>query len=367
VNTLGDSNEPEVEPFDFEAHRNGAVAEYLPLREHCGDFARTVQSVIHESLKRRDIKVSSVDARAKDVDSFTLKAGSSSSFDPNVPKYNDPVSQITDLAAVRIIAVFPSEHHDIHRMIDKEFSILEYTDKGDALIEEERFGYRSVHDLITMRPERVALPEYVRFAESIAEIQVRTVLQHAWAEIEHDIQYKSAAVIPTEIRRRFMTLAGLLELADREFQAIQDADRQLKEAARASVVRGDLNVEITPDAVKTYLDTKLGPDARISRESYDWIARLLKTLGFATLDQVDQCTTDYDGTQISRIAEGYRLGQISRFEYLLLVGMGENYSARHPFAGDDWFQELMREKLKAFADNGLVVGTYDPLSQVDGP
>src|SRR5438309_774277 len=77
-------------------------------------------------------------------------------------------------------------------------------------------------------------------ADSVAEIQVRTILQHSWAEIEHDIQYKSVSVIPAEIRRRFMSLAGMLEIADREFQAIQDADKRLTEEARASVEGGQL-------------------------------------------------------------------------------------------------------------------------------
>jgi ppGpp synthetase/RelA/SpoT-type nucleotidyltranferase len=51
---------------------------------------------------------------------------------------------------------------------------------------------------------------------------VRTILQHAWAEIEHDIQYKSARALPPALRRRLAALAGLLEIADREFQAIRD-------------------------------------------------------------------------------------------------------------------------------------------------
>ena len=55
-------------------------------------------------------------------------------------------------------------------------------------------------------------------------MQVRTVLQHAWAEFEHDIRYKGT--IPEEHApdpdRRFTLTAGLLELADREFSKIRD-------------------------------------------------------------------------------------------------------------------------------------------------
>src|SRR5207249_2570243 len=128
----------------------------------------------------------------------------------------------------------------------------------------------SVHYSVRLSDNRSGLPEYARFAELVAEIQVRTIMQHAWAEIEHDIQYKAVETIPSRIRRRFMDLAGLLEIADREFQAIADEDEALRAEARISVQQGRLeNVEITPDALKTYLDRRLGSDARMADYSYE--------------------------------------------------------------------------------------------------
>ncbi len=109
--------------------------------------------------------------------------------------------QITDLAGVRVITYFPSTLKEIDEMLSQEFKIVERSDMGAELIEEDRFGYQSIHYLVKLTPQRARLPEYDPFALSIAEIQVRTILQHAWAEIEHDIQYKSASVIPAEIRR----------------------------------------------------------------------------------------------------------------------------------------------------------------------
>jgi ppGpp synthetase/RelA/SpoT-type nucleotidyltranferase len=99
---------------------------------------------------------------------------------------------------------------------------MEKSDKAQALLEDEKFGYASIHYLVRLKVNRTDLSEYSRFKGLVAEIQVRTILQHAWAEIEHDIQYKSA--IPSSIRRRFMSLAGMLEIGDREFQAIQSVE-----------------------------------------------------------------------------------------------------------------------------------------------
>jgi len=56
-----------------------------------------------------------------------------------------------------------------------------------------------------------------------------------------------------------MSLAGLLEIADREFQAIQDADRELNSRAESLISAGELQtVEITPGALKAYLDKRIG-------------------------------------------------------------------------------------------------------------
>ncbi|MFZ0052394.1 MAG: hypothetical protein WAK96_11525, partial [Desulfobaccales bacterium] len=233
-------------------------------------------------------------------------------------------------------------------------------------IEEDRFGYQSIHYLVKLTDQRSRLPEYEPFGNAIVEIQVRTILQHAWAEIEHDIQYKSASVIPTEIRRRFTALAGMLEIADREFQTIQDEDRRVTIEARSRVEGGQLGqVEITPDALKAFLDGSLGADGRISDYSYDWTARLLRRLGFRTLEQVEKCIRGYDDDSLSRIASGGRQGQTARFEYMLLAGMGETYITRHILSGQLWFVQRERKSLEEFQARGVQVRNYDPTADVD--
>ena len=214
-----------------------------------------------------------------------------------------------------------------------------------------------------LKKNRTELPEYVRFRDLIAEVQVRTVLQHAWAEIEHDIQYHLAETIPAAIRRRFMTLAGLLEIADREFQAIQDADEQFRAAARKSVQLGKLGeVEVSPDALKAYLDQKLGSDSRISDWSYEWTVRILLRLGFTNLQQVEDCISGYDDDRISRAVWGSRQGQLTRFEGLLLAGMGEAFIRNHLWSNQDWFVRNEEQRLKRLAENGIKVGNYQPIS-----
>jgi len=75
------------------------------------------------------------------------------------------------------------------------------------------------------------LSEYALFDKMKCEIQVRTILQHAWAEIEHDLVYKSPADIPFRVRRRFASLAGLLEIADREFESLRQDEMAVRRAS----------------------------------------------------------------------------------------------------------------------------------------
>jgi putative GTP pyrophosphokinase len=162
-----------------------------------------------------------------------------------------------------------------------------------------------------------------------------------------------------------MALAGMFEIADREFQGIQDADVRLTAEARSRVEAGQLNnVEITPDALKAFLDQRIGPDGRISEYSYDWTARLLKRLGFRTLGQVEKCIRGYNDDQLSRLGAGARQGQTTRFGYMLLAGMGDNYLRRHIFSKEPWWGKSDSRALAAFRSEGVDVRCYDPTTDV---
>jgi ppGpp synthetase/RelA/SpoT-type nucleotidyltranferase len=349
------------EDFDFELHRQKSVDAFAKVRPLYEDFATVVRNILRETFERKGIKSHSIEARAKSLESFGQKAMSPSDSDINVPKYPSPLTQITDLAGVRVITFFPKTLEEVDKNIREQFYVMETVDHTKSLHEAEQFGYQSVHYLVKLKADRIKLPEYQKFDGVIAEIQIRTVLQHAWAEIEHDIQYKSNVTIPEEIRRRFMALAGMLEIADREFQAIQDDDLSLRVQARQLVSEGNLEkVEITPDALKSYLDRKLGPDDRMADFSYDWTARLLRQLGFTNFRQVDECIKNYDDNRLSRAVYGNRQGQLTRFELLLTAAMGSNFFEQHPWRGLPWFKESWQRRFERLKETDIPIGSYRP-------
>ena len=348
-------------PFDFESHGKSAVEEFTRKRDLYEHFAWAVRDILADAIEPRGLKVNEIQCRAKEIKSLGKKAITPSEQNPEEPKYKNPMSDITDLAGVRVITFFPSTVQTVCQLIQEEFEVIEQVDHTASAEREQRLGYLSVHYLVRLGSNRKKLAEYKKFDGLTAEIQVRTVLQHAWAEIEHDIRYKSTSTIPQAISRRFMTLAGLLEIADREFEAIQKEDDSIRANARTLIEAGHLaEVEVTPDAIRSYLDVQLGSDDRISDYTYDWITKILRSSGFQNLGQVDECISGLDDDRLSRIALGGRGGQVSRFEVLLAVSMGQNFLKNHPWGELPWYQGIVQQWWEKLRKAGITVGSYQP-------
>ena len=76
-------------------------------------------------------------------------------------------------------------------------------------------------------------PIYAALRNRWFEIQVRSVLEHAWAEIEHEVLYKSGIKYPPVIKRRFARIAGAIEMIEDEFVALRDHQQQLIEGYKS--------------------------------------------------------------------------------------------------------------------------------------
>ena len=141
------------------------------------------------------------------------------------------------------------------------------------------------------------------------------------------------------------------------------AFKELKQLARTSVEKGVLDeVEITADALRSYLDRRVGPDGRSTDFSYDYTARMLRRLGFTMFDQVEVCIKDYDGDRLSRVLMRQRQGSITRFENMLLAGMGSVYVER--LTDDEDWRDGLRRMLTRFEEDGIPVGNYDPQTEL---
>lgn len=100
------------------------------------------------------------------------------------------------------------------------------------------------------------MPEFKQYSSIRFEIQIRTILQHAWAEIEHDRNYKYSGTLPTEIQRNLNLLSGTLELVDNEFERISQSIERYSDDVSAQTKKGNLDIEINTTSLKRYLFDK---------------------------------------------------------------------------------------------------------------
>ncbi len=142
-------------------------------------------------------------------------------------------------------------------LITKQFRI-DWKNSVDkrAAMEPTQFGYLSLHYIVSLSPARARLTEYKRFAKLKAEVQIRSILQHSWAEIEHDLGYKTQEGVPREIRRRFSRLAGMLEIADSEFVGIRDALRDYESSLPARLADTSQDVLLDKASLEAFFSTE---------------------------------------------------------------------------------------------------------------
>ena len=186
-----------------------------------------LQSMLSLLLGRESLHIHSICGRTKDAASLQEK------IRRHGHKYKS-LTDITDLCGLRIITYYEDEVDKIAALLRKHFSIDEENsiDKRKKLAP-NAFGYTSLHLIVNLpvNAKGICLQAHDRICK--VEIQIRSILQHAWAEIEHDLEYKNPQGTSDEIRRRFSRMAGLLEVADDEFTAIRDALQDSPDTATA--------------------------------------------------------------------------------------------------------------------------------------
>ncbi len=134
--------------------------------------------------------------------------------------------QITDLLGIRIVCPFLEDLEAIEQLIAKAFEVLEMERKAEQHSFRE-FGYDSVHLLI--RTKALNGPDQLPHSCDVCEIQLRTILQEAWAEVEHELVYKSDIGMPNHsIRRKLASLNASLTLSDLIFQEIRDNQKEIR-------------------------------------------------------------------------------------------------------------------------------------------
>lgn len=176
-------------------------------------FCSEVVKQLEELLSQANISTAfSIESRVKSWTSICEKC----ERHKLTPKNLD---EIEDFAGVRLILLFIRDHDKTCDIIEKNFKVLKKEDVTERL-EENKFGYSSIHYVITPPIGWFSLPSLKNLKGFKAEVQVRTASQHIWAAASHILQYKREKDVPIPLQRSINRVAALLETVDVEFERV---------------------------------------------------------------------------------------------------------------------------------------------------
>ena len=182
-------------------------------------------------------------------------------------KYDNPTTQMTDLVGVRFVTLLRSDLELLDRVIIRSNQWSCTRDRHfeqEVFADPEVFDYQSVHYVVRC-PEDTDFNGILVPADTACEIQVRTLLQHAYAELVHDRVYKPTVRVPASAKRMVARCMALMESTDDFFcQAVQEIDavvstrEELLRVARESYTTMGLGDGVEMPYIATHLiDTYL--------------------------------------------------------------------------------------------------------------
>jgi ppGpp synthetase/RelA/SpoT-type nucleotidyltranferase len=246
------------------------------------------KSLAQRILRDSFIPIHLVESRAKSIDSLRGKL--------RRKRYTNPAVQVTDLVALRVITYF---WEDVDRVATELRNWVEVSEiksrDARAELEPNQFGYRSLHLIARLRPTEAGQPHYKTLGRRWFEIQIRSILDHAWSEIEHEVIYKAGVQYPIEIKRRFAGVAGALEVLEHAFANLAiERDRLIEDYKNEYVMglSGDKKFDVARLLAFLEADFPVGLSWRRAEEKGVPFAPGLALIGVGALELTKLHTAD---------------------------------------------------------------------------
>jgi ppGpp synthetase/RelA/SpoT-type nucleotidyltranferase len=203
--------------LDFYAQYQVELADYEDAADEAKDF-------VAAALEGSSARLQSIAARAKRPHSLLDKL--------RRKEYSDPVGSVRDLIGVRVITHYDDDAEKVAAILRPKFEVDD-SESGDRLVDldYDSFGYRSIHLVVRLWENEASMAPAL--GGRWFEIQVRSLLQHAWASIEHEVRYKAGIEFPEPLSRRLASVAGGLENLEYSFLGIRGEQQQLIDDYRA--------------------------------------------------------------------------------------------------------------------------------------
>jgi ppGpp synthetase/RelA/SpoT-type nucleotidyltranferase len=227
----------------LDIHVESLLEQYRDLLPRLAELEQHATSLLSSTLSRMGISLNTLEHRIK------TEASLSGKLERKGQKYKD-ISDVTDLVGIRVVTFFTDDVDRVAAIV-KELFRVDWKNSVDKRKRHDltSFGYSSLHYICRMHEGELSNIAF--------EVQIRTVLQHAWSAIEHDIGYKGSVKLPPEFQRQFSRLAGMLELADDEFSRLRTTMSRYSRDLQNLVASGRLEkVPLNHSTFSDFLKTR---------------------------------------------------------------------------------------------------------------
>ena len=191
-----------------------------------------------------------IEGRVKKPESFKQK------LEKKKDKYEDPFIDMTDILGIRLITMYKDENDDIINILKENFKVdLKNSSNKFKMLDYDKMGYISLHYVCSYKnPKEDLLPEVYKLVKNLKfEVQIRTSLQHIWAEVDHRLRYKTLIDVPAKIKRKLFRLSALFEMADSDFCHIRDEVHTLERFYEKKFSEKNYNLRLDLSTINFYL------------------------------------------------------------------------------------------------------------------
>lgn len=295
------------------------------------DAAQAIRDTIVGRLHDDGLNHHDVQFRVKDPASAAEKM--SRRCENGELKYPGGLERLDDLIGVRVILYVESDIDAVAIALSSQFICHDDEDKTAIMRKNGGIGYAGRH--LTLEVPAVNPPTNCQdYSGYRFEVQIRTVLQHAWAEFEHDIRFKGSSGDNAEISRAFTMASTLIELADQQFVNIADTLKRLQSEGTLEPVP---ETKMLDSGSLQGVLNRAFPQYRSSKENqYDWMVHVLAANGIDTVSAAEDWFKSIDARKVAKLmAYRFNPGQVRIADDLLLQSFGESYVDATKAVGSD--------------------------------
>ncbi|MCL2010099.1 MAG: RelA/SpoT domain-containing protein [Synergistaceae bacterium] len=279
------------------------------------EYSSRIRNLVEDLVERDDIEVCGIEGWAKAPAEVVKSLNAHYAADDP-----DGLGSISDLVTVRVLLRFPEDVQKVEDIICSEFNVdFNRSITSGGLEDPFRFGYPAVLYTLALSENRSSLREWQKYKELPFRLELRTVLQEAWATISPRVNMSVDSISEKKFKRKLVRLAALLEEADEGFlslwEEVKDVSVLVPPTSEPEIAR---NVSVA--AERTYTEDELYaffnesdstlnkwsstaikagfpifvPSPNYLRESFQYLFKIFRASGVDTISEVRKFLTDLE-------------------------------------------------------------------------